>query len=294
MDDVNPFLLPGQWYKGALHAHTTRSDGKLTPEESIAFHKAHGYHFLAITDHDVITDMTAVNDAGFVAIPGVEVSHGRNAVGQSYHVVLVGIRRLERAHYGVPIQEAIDTWRGQARLQFLAHPYWSGMTAEEILPLERLAGLEIFNTSAHTDLGKGLATIHWDDLLARGKRWAGFAVDDTHGINDDGAGGWVWVKNETLSEDGLLDALNRGAFYSSSGPVIYDFCIENNVARVRCSEVAAINFIGHTQWGYQRRAEPGGSITEAEYPLKGRERYLRVECVDATGHAAWTNPLFLD
>jgi hypothetical protein len=55
-----------------------------------------------------------------------------------------------------------------------------------------------------------------------------------------------------------------------------------------------INFIGHTQWGYQRRAGPGGAINEAEYRLKGRERYLRAECVDARGHAAWTNPIFLD
>lgn len=293
METINAFQLPGSWYKGALHAHTTRSDGRLTPEESVAFHREHGYHFLAVTDHDVITDLAALADDAFLTIPGVEVAHGRNAVGQSYHVVLAGIRQLQRARYGVPIQEAIDTWGQNARLMFLAHPYWSGMTPEEMLPLQNLAGMEIFNTSSHTDLGKGMATVHWDSVLARGKQWAGLAVDDTHGVNDDAAGGWVWVKSESLSEDAILDALNRGAFYSSSGPVIHDFRVEGGVAYVRCSDATTINIIGHTQWGYQRRAEPGQSIIEAEYKLSGREQYVRVECIDSTGHSAWSNPFFL-
>jgi hypothetical protein len=293
MATSNPFTLPGSWYKGALHAHTTRSDGKLSPAESAAAHKAHGYHFLAITDHDVITDMSAFSDASFLTIPGVELSHGRNEVGQSYHMVLVGIRQVVRAAYNVPIQEAIDTWAEAAQLLFIPHAYWSGMELHELLPLERLAGMEIWNTSANTDLGKGLSTVHWDSLLARNKAWAGFATDDTHGINDDFDGGWVCVKSERLDEASILTALNSGAFYSSSGPTIHDFRIENGVAYIRCSAATTINFIGIHQWGWQYRAEPGHPLTEAEYKLKGKERYLRAECRDAHGNTAWTNPLFL-
>ncbi len=290
--NANPFLMPGSWYKGALHVHTTCSDGRLSPAESIAFHRQHGYHFLAVTDHDIITDLSGLSDDGFLNIPAVEVSHGHNEIGQTYHVVIVGIRQMVRVPPQAPIQEAIDRWAEAGSLLILAHPYWSGMVFTEILPLKWLAGLEIFNTSAQTDLGKGLATVHWDDILVRGKRWWGFAVDDTHGINDDAAGGWVWVKSERLEEGAILQAMKEGAFYSSSGPEIYDFRVENGVAWVRCSPVAAINFIGHSQWGFQRRAVPGGTITEAEYRLKGHEFYLRVECVDAQGHAAWTNPVF--
>jgi len=36
--------------KGALHCHTTRSDGKVSPEEVICKHAANGYAFLAITE----------------------------------------------------------------------------------------------------------------------------------------------------------------------------------------------------------------------------------------------------
>lgn len=293
MTMVNPFLQQGAWYKGALHVHTTRSDGRLTPEESMAFHRNHGYQFLAITDHDVITDIAHLSTPDFLNIPGVEVGYGHNAVGQSYHIVLVGISQVTRPPVGQPIQTAIDHWASIAQLAFLAHPYWSGTILPEMLPLEHLAGIEIFNTSAQTDLGKGQATVHWDDLLMRDKRWLGFAVDDTHGINDDAAGGWVVVKSASLTRAAILAALNRGAFYASSGPEILDFRIEEGVARVRCSEVVAINFIGHTQWGYQRRAGPGETITSAEWPVAPRARYVRVECVDVHGHAAWTNPVFL-
>jgi len=293
MINGNPFLMPGSWYKGALHVHTTRSDGRLSPTESIEFHRQHGYHFLAVTDHDVITDLSALSDERFLNIPGIEVGYDHNAVGQSYHVVVIGARKMIRLSSETPIQEAIDRWAETGALLFLAHPYWSGMTLLETLPLQRLAGLEVFNTSSQTDLGKGLATVHWDDVLVRGKRWWGFAVDDTHGINDDAGGGWVWVKSESLEEGAILQAMKAGAFYASSGPEIYDFRVEDGIAKVRCSEVAIINFIGHTQWGFQRRAAPGQTITEAEYRLRGHELYLRAECIDVWGHVAWTNPLFL-
>ena len=36
--------------------------------------------------------------------------------------------------------------------------------------------------------------------------------------------------------------------------------------------------------------EPGETITEATHRLTGHEEYLRVECVDAQGRSAWTNP----
>jgi hypothetical protein len=248
---------------------------------------------MAPTDHNVITDCSPFAGDGFLAIPGVEVGYGHNELGQSYHLVVIGVRKGVRVPHGRPVQEAIDLWGEVGRLVFLAHPYWSGMTLPEMLPLERLAGLEIFNTSSQTDLGKGLATVHWDDLLVRGRRWHGFAVDDTHGVNDDAAGGWVWAKSEMLTEDAILDALNLGMFYSSSGPNIHDFRVEDGVVSVRCSPVVAINFIGHTQWGYQQRADPRQTITEAEYRLHPHAGYVRVECVDVNGHVAWTNPIFV-
>ena len=35
MKDYQGFKNNGNWYKGNLHSHTTVSDGKMTPEQSV-------------------------------------------------------------------------------------------------------------------------------------------------------------------------------------------------------------------------------------------------------------------
>ncbi len=45
-----------RWWRGNLHTHTFWSDGCLFPEEAIEWYKAHGYHFLGLSDHNVFQD----------------------------------------------------------------------------------------------------------------------------------------------------------------------------------------------------------------------------------------------
>ena len=45
------FIDSRKLLKGALHCHTTRSDGRGTPEEVLRKHAEHGYDFVALTDH---------------------------------------------------------------------------------------------------------------------------------------------------------------------------------------------------------------------------------------------------
>ena len=56
MPSVPPFDLPGKWFKGNLHTHTTQSDGKLTPAENMQWHAELGYDFVGITDHNRVTN----------------------------------------------------------------------------------------------------------------------------------------------------------------------------------------------------------------------------------------------
>jgi histidinol phosphatase-like PHP family hydrolase len=67
----NPFAQPGQWYKGCLHGHTTRSDGKRTPEQIIDWYRRHGYHFLALTDHSILSESRTLGD-DFCLLSGIE------------------------------------------------------------------------------------------------------------------------------------------------------------------------------------------------------------------------------
>jgi predicted metal-dependent phosphoesterase TrpH len=61
-----------------LHAHTTASDGSLTPRELIRLANAVGLQALAITDHDTVDGLpaavTAAADTGLELVPGIELA----------------------------------------------------------------------------------------------------------------------------------------------------------------------------------------------------------------------------
>ena len=57
-------------YKGNTHAHTTCSDGRLSPEECMRCYKEAGYDFLAITDHWHTGEERDFQ--GMLIIPGAE------------------------------------------------------------------------------------------------------------------------------------------------------------------------------------------------------------------------------
>ena len=45
---------PAKWWKGNLHTHSLWSDGNDFPEVISDWYRQHGYHFLAISDHNVL------------------------------------------------------------------------------------------------------------------------------------------------------------------------------------------------------------------------------------------------
>src|SRR5690606_26637995 len=44
-----------KWWKGNLHTHSMWSDGDDYPEMIVEWYKQHEYHFLAMTDHNVLS-----------------------------------------------------------------------------------------------------------------------------------------------------------------------------------------------------------------------------------------------
>ena len=45
-----------RWWKGNLHTHTLWSDGDDYPEMVVAWYKTNGYHFLALSDHNILLE----------------------------------------------------------------------------------------------------------------------------------------------------------------------------------------------------------------------------------------------
>ena len=101
------------------------------------------------------------------------------------------------------------------------------------------------------------------------------------------------VDAEAFTGDAVLDALSAGAFYSSCGPDVRVRRNGNTIEAVT-SPCRTIAFIADRQKGRRIVAAAGQSLERAEYVLKGVERYVRVECVDAEGRRAWSNPIYLE
>src|SRR4029450_1542468 len=45
-----------RWWKGNLHTHSLWSDGDDYPEMICDWYKERGYHFLALSDHNILAD----------------------------------------------------------------------------------------------------------------------------------------------------------------------------------------------------------------------------------------------
>jgi hypothetical protein len=290
---ANPFAASGQWYKGNLHTHSTNSDGALPPPELAAWYREQGgYDFLAITDHWHLTDTTGIAPEGLLLIPGQEAHPPVNAIGFDHHILCIGLTEGIPRSIGTA-QATIDAVNAQGGLAFMAHPYWHGCTVEDLLGVTGAAGIEVFNMTCAVLNGKGHSGMAWDDLLARGRRALGLAVDDAHHRHEDCFGGWIMARAPELTVPAVVDAIRRGHFYASQGPEILDLQVTADGMSLRCSPVRAIKVLSRGPSGRCFCDAGGALLSELEYDLAGVQSYFRIEIVDPAGKSAWTNPFYL-
>ena len=288
----------GVWLKGNIHSHSTVSDGMFTPKELAELYASHGYAFLSMTDHNVFVGHEERPEEEIILLTGLEHDIEYSA-DKCTHVVGNAAAGKEKTDYlckryfagELTDQQLVDMMRADGQFVSLAHPVWSRMEPEEILGLEGIHAIEVFNNGTEHLCHGGNAEVWWDMLLRHGKKVFATAVDDVH-VADDLFGGWVWVKAAERSREAILDALFQGAFYASTGPVIQDFGREGLDVYVSCSACREIHFVTYPPRGKSFFAEDGAPLTEAALTLTGREAYVRVVCVDENGRCAWSNPIF--
>ena len=294
------FPEEGVWLKGNIHSHSSVSDGLFTPKELAELYASHGYAFLSMTDHNVLVAHSELPEEEIILLTGLEhdieysadkCTHvvGNSAAGKNttdYLCKRYSSRELTD-------QQLVDLMRGDGQFVSLAHPVWSRMEVEEILGLENIHAIEVFNNGTEHLCHGGNAEVWWDMLLRRGKKVFATAVDDVH-VADDLFGGWVWVKAADRSREAIMEALFNGAFYASTGPVIHDFGVEDGQAYVSCSDCREIHFVTYPPRGDSFFAEEGVCLNEGTHTLTGREAYVRAVCVDSQGRWAWSNPIFFD
>lgn len=300
----NPFEQEGEWLRCALHTHTTESDGELAPRKLADHYARAGYDVLAITDHWRRTD--APTNGRLVVVPSTELN-----------VLLPGERDGHLLGFGIagdpapfiatrPDLAAGVSWvLEQGGVPYLAHPYWTGAPTLLDFP-PGLSGIEVYNAGCDLEIGRGLASVHWDEALEAGRLCYGIASDDSHHPGFDSDLAWVLVRVQERARDAVLAALASGSFYSSTGPVIHEVTVTETAVEALTSPARSITLCTGRErgaranagrLGLRNRAEvlatsDGGGITAARLDRPKGARYGRLEVVDTMGRTAWTNPLW--
>ena len=89
MTEIAPFSLPGRFWRGNLHTHSTLSDGVLSPEAVVEAYKGAGYDFMMLSDHFIhhfkwpIADTRKFRSNSFTTIIGSEVHAPATSAGRA-------------------------------------------------------------------------------------------------------------------------------------------------------------------------------------------------------------------
>jgi hypothetical protein len=293
------FAAPGKFWRGNIHTHSNRSDGRHGPEEVCRIYREAGYDFLCLSDHFQakygfpVTDTRPFRTSRFTTLLGAELHAPANSHGELWHILAAGLtEHFAPTPPGETGEELAARARAAGAFVGIAHPQWSGLTAEDGRTLAQHAhAVEIFNTGCALESSRGDGTYLLDQLMNEGHRLSAYAADDAHFRLHDAFGSWMMVKAAENEPAAIVAAMKAGLFYSSQGPTIEDFTIYGSEARVVCSPVANIALVGR---GTRVTHSYRDGQTAATLPTEKFDRdWCRLVVTDSSGRSAWSNPTWL-
>ena len=266
-----------------------------------------GYDFVQLSEHFIdryrwpIADTRQWRSNDFTTLIGAELHAMATSAGELWHILAAGLPddfAPARADETGPEIAA----RAAAAGAFvgIAHPAWSQLTVADGRAITQAHAVEVYNHSCAVETDRGDGWYLLDQLLGEGSRLSAFATDDAHFKSDDAFGGWVQVRAEALDPDALLDALKKGHYYSSQGPLIHELSLDGDELTIGCSPVNAISVMGNNSRTVGRfgRAIAGATLKLADLERSWVEveasPWMRIVVIDAAGRRAWTNPIWRD
>ena len=210
-------LLPadGRFYKANLHAHSTISDGRLTPAELKEAYKSRGYSVLSITDHDLMVPHHDLTDPDFLMLTGFEMEfdeprrpwrtdpktchlcmvalnentelqpcwHRTKYVGESGRALIKfdpAEPDFEREYTPECVNEAIRICKEKGFFVTYNHPVWSLERYPDYSRYEGMHAMEISNYSSIVSGWDEYNPAVYEDFLHQGKRIFVQGADDNH------------------------------------------------------------------------------------------------------------------
>jgi hypothetical protein len=273
-----------------------------------------------------------MNDADFLMLTGIEVNTnqtGANPWMKTYHLNLIAKRpdivwqpypsantkpeaaeylakatpaAMDNTYYVDNVNAIIAEANRQGYLVFYNHPGWSLQNYTDYAPLKGLWGMELCNySSVYAGFDDVDNSVVYRDMLNQGNRLVPLGTDDCHSVND-ACGAWIMVGAEKLAYGSVIQALENGDLYASTGPEIYGLTIEGDILTVRCSDARQVRLEASTR--FARSVAPvynDGLLREAKFDLSPwrkanlhPEDWLRIVVHGPYGHYASTRAYFTD
>lgn len=290
--------------KGALHCHTTRSDGKGTPEETMRLHKANGYDFVALTDHRNYNFKNFAPETGLIVVPGMEMDRSIpgqpaytvstpwcSAAKRTREILTSRISASKAARYPARKNSSPCSMNTTATVRSRSTAIRNG-AAHPRGNSEKMRGnfaMEIWNSGCVLENGMDTNAAWWDEILMQGQKLYGCATDDGHSM-DQHCKGWVCV-NAEKNVDSILEGLSTRRVLLLYRPGDQGF-----LHRKRRGDGGLFALRGdRVPWRpipLQARIRRRRQADARDLPLPGGMQYLRVTVMDAQGRRAWTNPIF--
>ncbi len=302
-------MASGRWYKGNTHTHTTYSDGDSEPEVVVDWYANQGYDFVFLTDHNAVVPADHI---ARLQRRGLAVFQGEEITMDAVHVNGLGLARtllpdepasgLAEPYVNVSratrVRWAVERITAEHGLATVNHPFFGGLTAEDLLDSGEFDVFEVANGNhpeGHRALGsEGWTDALWDRLLTAGRRLVAVASDDAHHFRNWGprwanpGRGWVQVEADSPRLTDCLEALRRGNFYASTGLELCEYRVESGRIVVELDgEEANIELVG-----------AGGRVldsvrgTSARFKVRGSSGpYVRMRATSDDRRQVWAQPV---
>lgn len=327
---MKKYLIPeeGKFYKANLHSHSTVSDGELSPEQMKKLYAENGYSIIAFTDHNRFVTHNELSDENFLALNGVENAADETGKPRFYdrccdvcYIALSPERTLhpfqkeenvigngefspwQVSYCSRDVNRMIAAGKENGFFVTYNHPTWSLENYERYMSYAGMHCMEIFNYSSAVDGYNEYNADIYDDMLRGGKKLFCIATDDNHNRAPgtkhwDSFGGFTMIKAPSLRYEDVTNALIKGYFYASRGPVIRALWIDTDdmSLHIRCEKAKKIVF---TRGGRRCRAvyaEELGTeyVDEVKFSVNPTDIYVRVTVFDEYGFTADTNAYFTE
>jgi len=312
-------LLPSDenFYKANLHCHSRDYDSAagLTVAQLKELYKSHGYNIFAFSEHEKLTYNNELNDEDFLALSAFETGLFDPETRRIFHFNCFPKHdkvKESYANFEYSLENAnkrIQSIVDEGYLVVYNHPVSSFHESNEYLGLKGIFAMEVYNNVVEIINRTGWSDVYYDMMLRHGHEIWAVAADDCHAGTEhpvvtpidtpysDCMGGFVMIKAKELKHANIINALEKGDFYSCVGkngkaPQIHSMYVENNIFYADFSPVKSV-YLKNSYWHCPHQLSYEDDITHVEFEIDTEWTYIRLEITDTYGHKALGNPYFL-